>query len=433
MSKRLLSRPLGRCVGLDVHLDFIEIAICEEGKVFSAGRVPSTPEGIKTLADSLAATDRIALEVTGSSWEIVRLLEEGDLRGSEKKWARNTADILVEIHSLFGVVNPDRSKRGDFDIDDSTAWLILPMIQLVYTLTEGDEITGSIEQHADTLVQTEKTMIFAILKLSFILSGDRIEPGIEDEIYDILDSTKGARRQTKLVSRKLRSIAAEAGEKEEQVGALNRDIGKRISTAAMVFEALAEYCFQWNKVDYVALEIRTLGDSKVIGLEINVKPGKKLVLKAPHFASPRLIFTGKNRIVVQPDPEHEGRIDVLFTSEEGGAAEIQLPKTVSLPSRIFFLPFDNARLKEVRVVSTVEPPNVKKRVIAAYMDAVGKEDGRRMLIVETSKEPVIELVDEVREIYKGDLKKYAVQYYNDRKVYEFKKKKRKAAGLRLFK
>ena len=38
VSKRLLSRPLGRCVGLDVHLDFIEIAICEEGKVHSAGK-----------------------------------------------------------------------------------------------------------------------------------------------------------------------------------------------------------------------------------------------------------------------------------------------------------------------------------------------------------------------------------------------------------
>ena len=73
--QRLLSRPLGRCVGLDVHLDFIEIAICEEGKVFSAGRVPSTPEGITTLAESLLPTDRVALEVTGSSWEIVRLLE----------------------------------------------------------------------------------------------------------------------------------------------------------------------------------------------------------------------------------------------------------------------------------------------------------------------------------------------------------------------
>ena len=75
MNKRLLSRPLGRCIGLDVHLDFIEIAICEEGQVFSAGRVPSTPEGVGTLAESLLPTDRVALEVTGSSWEIVRLLE----------------------------------------------------------------------------------------------------------------------------------------------------------------------------------------------------------------------------------------------------------------------------------------------------------------------------------------------------------------------
>jgi transposase len=75
VNKRLLTRPLGRCIGLDVHLDFCEIAICEEGKVFSAGRVPSTPEGLGTLAESLLPSDRVALEVTGSSWEIVRLLE----------------------------------------------------------------------------------------------------------------------------------------------------------------------------------------------------------------------------------------------------------------------------------------------------------------------------------------------------------------------
>ena len=72
---KLLSRPLGRCVGLDVHLDFCQIAIREEGRVHSAGRVPSTPEGMTTLVDSLDPSDWVALEVTGSSWEIVRLLE----------------------------------------------------------------------------------------------------------------------------------------------------------------------------------------------------------------------------------------------------------------------------------------------------------------------------------------------------------------------
>jgi transposase len=66
---------VGRAIGLDVHLDFCELAICEGGKVRSAGRVKSTPEALEALADSLLATDRVALEVTGSAWEIVGILE----------------------------------------------------------------------------------------------------------------------------------------------------------------------------------------------------------------------------------------------------------------------------------------------------------------------------------------------------------------------
>jgi transposase len=71
-----LPRWTGRAIGLDVHRDFSVIAICEDGIVRSAGRVPSTPEGIATLAESLEPSDRIALEVTGSCWEVARLLEQ---------------------------------------------------------------------------------------------------------------------------------------------------------------------------------------------------------------------------------------------------------------------------------------------------------------------------------------------------------------------
>lgn len=69
-----LTRWVGRAVGLDVHRDFCVVAICEDGKTRSAGRVPSTPDG-RTLAESLLATDRVALEVTGSCWEVARILE----------------------------------------------------------------------------------------------------------------------------------------------------------------------------------------------------------------------------------------------------------------------------------------------------------------------------------------------------------------------
>ena len=63
-----------RDIGLDVHLDFCEVAICESGSVRSAGRVETTPERLELFAQSLAADDRVALEVTANSWEIARIL-----------------------------------------------------------------------------------------------------------------------------------------------------------------------------------------------------------------------------------------------------------------------------------------------------------------------------------------------------------------------
>jgi hypothetical protein len=68
-------RWVGRAIGLDLHRDFCEIAICEEGVVRSAGRLSITPQALEAFAASLEATDRVALEVSGGAWEVARLLE----------------------------------------------------------------------------------------------------------------------------------------------------------------------------------------------------------------------------------------------------------------------------------------------------------------------------------------------------------------------
>jgi len=70
-----LTRWVGRAIGIDVHRDFCVVAICEDGEVRSGARVPSTPEGLALLAESLLRSDRVALEVTGSCWEVARILE----------------------------------------------------------------------------------------------------------------------------------------------------------------------------------------------------------------------------------------------------------------------------------------------------------------------------------------------------------------------
>jgi transposase len=67
-------RWVGRAIGLDVHRDFCQVAVCDGGVVRSGGRVASTPGGFKVLVESLEPSDRVVLEVTASCWEVARLL-----------------------------------------------------------------------------------------------------------------------------------------------------------------------------------------------------------------------------------------------------------------------------------------------------------------------------------------------------------------------
>jgi transposase len=64
-----------RAVGLDVHRDFCEVALVEDGALRSAGRIETTPDALELFAQSLDVHDHVALEVTGNAWEIARIIE----------------------------------------------------------------------------------------------------------------------------------------------------------------------------------------------------------------------------------------------------------------------------------------------------------------------------------------------------------------------
>jgi transposase len=64
-----------RCIALDVHRDFCEVAIAEAGQVRLAGRVKTEPKALELFAQSLAATDQVALEATGNALAIARIIE----------------------------------------------------------------------------------------------------------------------------------------------------------------------------------------------------------------------------------------------------------------------------------------------------------------------------------------------------------------------
>jgi transposase len=112
-----------RSVALDVHLDFCEVAIVEDGEVRSAGRIDTKPEQIELFAGSLGPDDRVALEVTGNAWEIARIIEphvaqvlvvspsDTGIRQARAKTDRLDARTLARLlaaGSLDAVWVPDR-------------------------------------------------------------------------------------------------------------------------------------------------------------------------------------------------------------------------------------------------------------------------------------------------------------------------------------
>src|SRR3954465_12514166 len=115
-----------RAMGLDVHRDFCEVAIAEEGKVRSAGRIATRPELLEIFAASLTRDDRVALEVTGNAWEIARIIEphvarvvvvspsDTGIRQARAKTDRLDARTLAKLlaaGSLDSVWMPDERTR----------------------------------------------------------------------------------------------------------------------------------------------------------------------------------------------------------------------------------------------------------------------------------------------------------------------------------
>lgn len=65
----------GRSIGLDVHRDFCEIAICEpDGRVRRGPRIATRRAALREFAEQLGPQDRVAMEATGNALQIARII-----------------------------------------------------------------------------------------------------------------------------------------------------------------------------------------------------------------------------------------------------------------------------------------------------------------------------------------------------------------------
>jgi transposase len=61
---------VGRFIGLDIHRDFTQVAVVEDGPVTDWGRVDCRPQALREFSAGLRPDDHVALEATGnaSAW-----------------------------------------------------------------------------------------------------------------------------------------------------------------------------------------------------------------------------------------------------------------------------------------------------------------------------------------------------------------------------
>jgi transposase len=71
---------MGRRIGLDVHRDFAQVAVWENGRVSDAGRIATSPEALRAFAATLGPGDEVALETTLNTSAIAALLEASGAR-----------------------------------------------------------------------------------------------------------------------------------------------------------------------------------------------------------------------------------------------------------------------------------------------------------------------------------------------------------------
>jgi transposase len=92
-----------RSIALDVHQSFCEVAIREDGRTRSAGRVETDRAELELFAGSLGQTDQVAMEATGAAMEIARVV------------APHVARVVVANAAELRAISHARVKSDRFD------------------------------------------------------------------------------------------------------------------------------------------------------------------------------------------------------------------------------------------------------------------------------------------------------------------------------
>jgi transposase len=117
-------RSVVRGLGLDVHRDFCEVAIADNGRVRSVGRIATRVPALELFAASLAPDDVVALEATTGTDRIVSVLQ------------RHGIGVVVANTRKLKAITDARAKTDRLDARTLAKLLMTGLLEPVWTPDE---------------------------------------------------------------------------------------------------------------------------------------------------------------------------------------------------------------------------------------------------------------------------------------------------------
>jgi transposase len=130
-----------RAFGLDVHRDFCEVAIAEDGEVRAAGRIAARVESLELFAQSLVGTDVVALEATAGADRIVSLLQAHGVR------------VVVANTRKLRSISEAKAKTDRLDAQTLARLLVSGLLELVWTPDERTRTMRRLTNRRERLVR----------------------------------------------------------------------------------------------------------------------------------------------------------------------------------------------------------------------------------------------------------------------------------------
>ena len=130
-----------RTFGLDVHRDFCEVAIAEGSEVRSAGKVPTRVPALELFAESLVASDVVALEATSGAEKVTSVLQARGIR------------VIVANTRRLRSISQAKAKTDKLDAQTLARLLMSGLLDEVWTPDERTRTLRRLTNRRERIVR----------------------------------------------------------------------------------------------------------------------------------------------------------------------------------------------------------------------------------------------------------------------------------------